>query len=333
MRKHFTFTPIVLLSTACAIRPYTPSLHAGSFAAEDVPAAVQTTLPAYSQVVSAWQLPPNNPWTPYCKLTLFTALEDTPQSALLPDVRELASVKAAGSAAAQLATIGIPDDAMWVVDLRGAASVAFGVYLSGLSQKPVSLVPTFNNWPAQNELIPAEETLSALVTMRPKTPDILQTSTRPVFLLDAWRLAFREEEPEDTVVDNRYALTVADLPAPEVLISQGVRRVIYVVEDRESTTHEEDDLNAVFLSYQQAGVTIDLVDLSSLFGISDAADLPVSLAQWIYLVSYRTTLIEDPAFYRRARGGFGGIYARPFRFGTNYSGGNHGGFHLGHGGG
>jgi hypothetical protein len=270
-------------------------------------------------------------------MTLFASLEDTPQNGLLPDVGEMASVKAAAAAAAQLAQTGIPDDAMWVVDLRGAASVAFGTYLSNLSQKPVSLVPTFNNWPAQNELVPAEETLSALVTMRPRLPDILQTSTRPVFLLDAWRLAFRDEQPGDTVVDNRYALTSADLPSPETLRAQGIRRVIYVVENRDTTSQEEDDLNEIFMAYQQAGIALDLVDLSSLFGFRDAGEggYAAWYNQWIFICVPRVTLMQDPNFFRRSHGGFGGVYARPsqFRFGTNYGSGSHGGISIGHGGG
>jgi hypothetical protein len=71
----------------------------------------------------------------------------------------------------------------------------------------VSLVTTFNNWPADNELVPAEETLAALVTMQPNLGADDEAGACPVFLLDAWRLAYRDDEINDEVTDNRYMLT------------------------------------------------------------------------------------------------------------------------------
>ena len=44
----------------------------------------------------------------------------------LPRVAELDVVIEAEQAARVVANVGLPEDTMWMVDLRGAASVAFG---------------------------------------------------------------------------------------------------------------------------------------------------------------------------------------------------------------
>jgi hypothetical protein len=191
----------------------------------------------------------------------------------------------------------------------------------------VALVPTFNNWPAENELIPAEETLSAMISMRPRMPAADITSTRPVFLLDSWRLAFRDEAPPDSVTDNRYILYPSDLPDPSLLARQNIRRVVYVVESADENETEEDDLHDIFTAYQDAGITVYLVDLDWLATQSCGPDFSVQVnaggfsnpyysALWhrALFVRPREVCVHDPAFYARARGGFGGIHGAPSPF-------------------
>ncbi len=181
---------------------------------------------------------------------------------------------------------------------------------------------TFNNWPSDNEVVPAEQTLAALVTMRPRPLAAGEIQAPPVFLLDAWRLAQRAGTPDPTVMDNRYVLLPSDFPDPATLRARGIRRVVYVVEDRGQTTTEEDDFNEVALSYRDAGISVLLVDLAQLASVQQveparwAAQWDGYYDDWTYTLQARSTIFDDPLFYGRARGGFGGVRAAPT--GRNY---------------
>jgi hypothetical protein len=241
-----------------------------------------------------------------------------PQHAQLPDLRSLHEVDWAAAAGRNVAVGGLPSGTLFVVDLRGAASVAFGTALSHSAHQPVSVVPTFNNWPGVDELVPAEETLAALAAMSPAPPDAAGGPTSPVVLLDAWRLAYRYEDPGDGTYDNRYILTSADLPDAEALLSRGIHRVVYVVEYLDETLYEEDDVHATFLAWQNAGIPIAMLDLERLARPLDPNRWDRLFTEYALLVQPRGTILDDPGFYVRARGGFGGIYAGPSPF---YSGG------------
>lgn len=333
MDRRFVLGTVAVYTTACATQlPHTAALNADFWLKERGPVRT-VALPSYDRTVAAWQLPPQNPWAPYIKFTLLTALsslKEQGEQVELPDVSKLITVNNAVAAAAQLATTGLPDETMWVVDLRGPAAVAFGSYLSLRTPTPISVVPTFNNWPAENELVPAEETLAALATMLPQPPPEAQVSV-PVFLLDAWRLAFRNEDIEEDVVDNRYYLNPADLPEAQRLRDQGLRRVIYVVEQRADVETEEDDLNSIFYAYQQAGISVHVVDLALLAGRSPEVPWATVLSQTELVIAPRETILHDTGFYLRARGGFGGLHARPHGPGHRY-GVHRSVFHFGHGG-
>lgn len=334
MDRRYVLGTVAAFTAACATQlPHTAALNADYWLKERGPVRPVSLL-SYDRTVAAWQLPPQNPWAPYAKFTLLTALtalKDSGEPVELPEVSKLITVNNAVAAAAQLASTGLPDDAMWVVDLRGPAAVAFGSYLSLHTPSPVSVVPTFNNWPADNELVPAEETLAALLTMPPQPPPQDARVSVPVFLLDAWRLAFRNEDIEEDVVDNRYYLNPADLPDAQRLREQGIRRIVYVVELRADVETEEDDLNSIFLAYQQAGITVHVVDLELLAGRSPEVPWATVLAQTELAVAPRPTLLYDTGFYLRARGGFGGLHARPHGLGHRY-GVHRSVFHFGHGG-
>jgi hypothetical protein len=329
--------PTVLLATGCAApadldRPPevpVPEDWPSALVAGD-PGVVTTSgvlAPTFREVSARWLLPATNPWSPYQKTTLLAALDEGEGTTNLPPIEQLAGVQDAREAANTVATVGLPPDAMWVVDLRGAASVAFGAVLSTGSREPVAPVLTFNNWPARREIVPAEETLAALVSLEPRRPRV---AGRPVFLLDAWRLAFRDDPPDDDRTDNRYMLTAADLPAADVLLSAGIRRVLYVVESSDATSREEDDLHGTFAAYRAAGISIDIVDLALLQGLDpDEPWEDLEGGDWSLSIDpNRATLVSDPTFYSRARGGFGGPHA--------IHGGGHGfgfGHSFGHGGG
>jgi hypothetical protein len=302
---------MTLVVAGCAEEPFTAS----DFVSRGPPTPQSTfmSLPGSEDVIAQWQLPSGDPWAPYEKFTLPTALDQARGVGELPDIMSLEDVRTGQCAAARAAEAGLPLGTMWVVDLRGAASVAFGSALSRRSARPVAVVPTFNNWPVQNGLVPAEETLAAMVSMPPRALAPGTQASVPVFLLDAWRLAYKEDTIEEPIVDNRYMLSAGDLPSAQVLHAQGIRHVIYVVEDGGAVATEEDDLNDLFASYQDIGIEIDLVDLAWLC----QAQLTGWPGGWLGPGAYplrvvpRSTVVHDRRFYARARGGFGGIHARP----------------------
>lgn len=328
--------PAAMLGTACALRPWTPSANV-AYVADEVPAARTMHVPQTAEVAAAWQLPPGDPWARYGKTTLLSALDAVGPEADLPDARSLDEVTEADAAAARIAQIGLPADTALVVDLRGAASVAFGARLTHAARTPVSPVLTFNNWPDVNGMVPAEETLAALVQIAPRraaspgpAPDAPNAAgghpgSTPVFLLDAWRLAYRADEPTEGVYDNRYVLMPGDLPSPEALHAQLVTRVLYVVSDLDETETEEDDLHPIFAAYQAAGISIHMVDLGWLRARPIEPRWTAELAGEALWVTPRRTILDDPVFFVRARGGFGGIHGRPGGLGWAFRPGGGGG--------
>ena len=290
-----------------------------------IPPRALVQAPARDDVVAHWQLPTGSPWLPYEKLTLPSVLADSPAPVSLPLVEDLDEVRLARAAAARVAAEGLPVDAAWFVDLSGAASVAFAHALSNLSRASISAIPTFNNWPAENELVPAEDTLTAMIRMPPRLPANDDVSARPMFLLDSWRLAYKDETIDEDVIDNRYILTAADFPTAEVLRAQGIAQIVYVVSSSD-VLYEEDDLHDLFTAYEEAGILIYIVDLDSLAGTTDGWDDPwyVQARSHCLVVHPRLTVVYDPRFYHRSRGGFGGAHLLP----------SSGGYvHFGHGGG
>jgi hypothetical protein len=308
MNRLIAIAPVALLTTACAVRTPATALDAPSAAS---PPTREMVLPDTTEAIAAWQLPPTSPWARYEKLTLLTYLDDEPVEATMPDVGGLEVVQRAHAAAERLAAVGLPPGTMWVVDLRGAASVAFGATLSRRAQAPVAPVMTFNNWPADAEVVPAEQTLAALVTMRPRPLAAGEVQATPVFLLDAWRLAFREVEPDPEAIDNRYVLLSSDFPDPATLRARGISRVVYVVEDEGRSGLEEDDFHDVALAYQNAGILLSLVGLDQLAALEApepeqwAEQWAERYADWSLTVRSRATVFDNPRFYQLARGGFG----------------------------
>jgi hypothetical protein len=285
-----------------------------------------------------WQLPSDNPWAAYSKMTLLAWLGTGDVDLTMPAVDRMPGAQLAECAASRLAQAGIPTDTAWIVDLRGAESVAFGAALSRWARQPVSLALTFNNWPDQNEVVPAEETLAALLASDPRLPEPGAPGI-PVFLLDSWRLAYASEAVSAEQHDNRYMLSTADLPDPGTLENRGIHHVVYVVEDLERVQVEEDDVHPVLLGYQSAGIDVSRVDLGSL-----CEPLPPIVASspggwwgpsgwesWRFRfrcrIRERSTQSSQQALLASSPGGFGGTHAAPLHLATGFSGhGFSGGF-------
>jgi hypothetical protein len=326
--------PIAVLTSACAAtEPWTPAVSVQGFA-EEPPLAPMTALPSTRSMLERWQLPATSPWAPYVKTTLLSAPSGGPAAAELPDFRTLEVVSRAEAAAQRLARVGVPRDVLFVVDLRGAASVAFAAALSKAAREPIAPIATFHNWPNDAGMIPAEETLAALVNLSPRAP-LPPGDAVPVMMLDSWRLSFRFDAPPDDTVDNRYALVGADFPDADALRKNGIARVIYLAESLDDVATEEDDVHDAALAWQRAGIPVSLVDLSWLEERAEPIG-SVDLDDTLLVVAPRAIVLRDPAFYARARGGFGGVYtgatAPHVRAGVSLGSGIGGGS-WGHGGG
>jgi hypothetical protein len=331
--RRIGIVPVALFGVGCsALRPWTPSVSV-AFWAEDVPEASEVSLPTSPELAARWQVAPESPWARYHKGTLISSVDPMAGHATLPDVRRLEVAAKADAAAAHVARAGLPSDTLWLLDLRGAASAAFVARLSRDAKEPIAPVVTFNNWPAADGIVPADETLAGLLAFPPRLPAPEELrNAHPVFLLDSWRLAYRFDDPGD-MFDNRYMLMPSDLPDAEALRAAGITRVVYVVEDLDDAEVEEDDLNASFRAWQAAGIGIHIVDLPFLETIAPPvngiwqADWATRLAPRGYWVRERYTLVDDPVFYTRARGGFGLAYGRPFIYPGYHTG--YGGWHGG----
>ncbi len=325
-----------LLAAGCGLRPWTPSVSV-AFWSEDVPVGTDVTLPSSSELARAWQLPSDVAWSKYSKGTLMSSVDPMGISATLPDVRSLEIVATAQEAASNVARGGMPSDTLWIVDLRGAASCAFGSRLSEQAREPVAPVITFNNWPAEDAVVPADETLAGMLAFPPKPLAPSTQRAAPVFLLDSWRLAYRFDKPADETYDNRYMLMAGDLPDVATLRAQGIKRVVYLVEDLDDAEVEEDDLHASFAAWQAGGLGIYMVDLAFLNDVPPPVngtwlvDWDARLGPESYRVRDRYTLVDDPVFYGRARAGFGFAYGRPSYSGHYRGGGGYGYGSGGHG--
>ena len=307
MRRLIPFAPMVILSGACAFHEPTTALYTGA----GEPDTHALPIPANRGAIEAWRLPDESPWSRYQKLTLLTYLETEPPLVPMYDVRGVDLVRRTSHVAAHLATVGLRPDTLWIVDLPGPAAVAFGAALSELSPIPIAPVITFNNWPAENEVVPAERTLSALVSMWPKPLDAKASGAVPVFLLDSSRLWERDLPPSEEAIDNRYALLPSDVPDAPTLQAMGITHVVYLVGDRTETPREEDDLHERALEYQNAGLGLSLVGLTDIERLGTAGNFTEIWARTPLIVLPRSTVLTDPAFYARARGGFGGVHAAP----------------------
>ena len=190
---------------------------------------------------------------------------------------------------------------MWVVDLRGAASVAFGATLSQRLARPVAPVMTFNNWPADCEVVPAEQTLAALVAMRPRRSRRARWRRRPS------SSSTPGASPSATRSRTSTRSTTATSSSPRT--SPTRPRSAPRASTRSSTSSriaigrgEEDDFHEVAQAYQAAGLGIALADFrGALRALPEPApDRPDEVwagcfDRWSFTVGARSTVFDDPA--------------------------------------
>lgn len=140
-----------------------------------------------------------------------------------------------------------------IVDIQGAASVAFGAALADAA----NIITTFDNRPHPIGIVPSHLTLSAMVyyagEIEEKKKNAKELKSN-VFILD--RNRFKEQINEDTEFDNRY---MAKLPSIDDLMKFGVTNIMYCTL---GATQESDDLNDDFVAYKKAEIDVKMVNLA-----------------------------------------------------------------------
>jgi hypothetical protein len=242
-------------------------------------------------------------WRPYFRATLMQALAQPELARHMTPVFTpgmWATYLRGRALAAQLKGQSPPTSVMMVADLPGPDSVALGAALAG----QLDLVVTFDNWPHPSGIVPAQQTLGALLYYARKVAEErrhLQTRlpAPPLFLLDRSRLANYEDAQER--FDNRY---LVDLPGPDELRARGVRTVVYIVPDRASLP-ELDDLNEVFVSYVENGIEVTALPLDDFFsGTADVVEDPCYYGGWPglgfgFFLNYPSLNPQEPWLRRR----------------------------------
>jgi hypothetical protein len=155
-----------------------------------------------------------------------------------------------GRALASLFETTPGDDVLLVIDLPGPDAVAFAAGLAQLAEP----VFTFDNWPHPLGVVPAHQTLSAVVYYRPLFEKASSGARKmTAFVLDRNRLLPYTDD--GAKFDNRY---VARLPAASALTSANTKHVLYV-SPAGSEVQERDDLNDDFVGYERAGIDVRVV--------------------------------------------------------------------------
>ena len=213
-----------------------------------------------------WELPTTNPWVRYFKFTLLSALDDRAER------RRAARRGAARARSHQARARGQPaSPTAGCLPTRCGSSICAAPRRwrsapRSRATRPagVALVPTFNNWPAENELIPAEETLAAMVD--DAAASARRRSERSTPGLPARRVAPRlpRRAPPTTTSTTATCSRRAICPTPRRCAGRHPPHHLRRRAASATATVEEDDLHETFLEYQRAGIAISMVDVSAL---------------------------------------------------------------------
>lgn len=162
------------------------------------------------------------------------------------------------------------DNLLLIVDMPGEESVAFAAAMSDCAD----LILTFDNIPHPLGVVPSHLTLGALVYYAGEVEEKRKNrvdNAVSLFVLD--RKRFVQTISEDTQFDNRY---LAKLPSIDDLKSSGVTNIMYLVNNEKQ---ELDDLNDDFVAFQNAGISINMVELDQ-FKAKESDSFAVSPMQY-----------------------------------------------------
>lgn len=208
-------------------------------------------------LISIYQPAPET-WRPYFVPTLLQSLG---QPSLNERIRlihnpEMASAYAQAGGLRELLA-QTPDAArtLLIADLPGPTAVAVGAAMADVA----TLVPVFDNWPHPLGVVPAHETLGAMIYYAHEVEEKrsrVAADAPALLLLDSRRLAPYADA--DNQFDNRW---MARVPPAAELRRRNVNQVIYLVRD-ESQSAELDDLNDEFVDWQKNGINVRMLRLT-----------------------------------------------------------------------
>jgi glutathionylspermidine synthase len=237
------------------------TLGTGQSTAMRIDPAVERLLEAYT---------PDERWLPFrMPLILYSAAEPSLVEPFLPSI-DLANAERLGASLSDIiasAPIAERTSLMMVCDLPGTLSVAAATGLSDAA----GIVLQMENTPHPNEQVPLRRTLFALMQHAEKIlaghrSGIPSDERPPLFVLAQERLTRRRESGMD--FNNRHW---SYLPSSASLNERGITTVLYLHDDE--LEYEQDDLNETFLHYQQNGIRICSLALSSL---QTSGDMPLN---------------------------------------------------------
>lgn len=209
------------------------------------------------RLISIYQ-PSSATWQPFFVPTLLQSLgQNTLRNQVQPfnsnDMRE--TYERAAGLKELISQASNNAQTLIISDLPGPSSIALGAALADTND----IIPTFDNWPHPLGVVPAHETLGAMLYYASEIEEQkkkLKADAPAVLLLDNRRLAaYRDEESQ---FDNRY---LAKIPPIDQLKQRGVENILYIVRD-EQQREELDDLNDEFVEFEKNNIGVRMLRLS-----------------------------------------------------------------------
>jgi hypothetical protein len=144
-----------------------------------------------------------------------------------------------------------------VVDLPGEEAVGVGLMLAARGLRPV---PLFNGTRGPNAVIDVLQITRALGDGAPILSQIsLAPDARPAFLLDSRRGELLGAEDPGRY-DNRWIVVPQDFPSAAFLANKGIREVVVI---QRQILKPAEDLSHVLLRWQNAGIRMKVIDLTT----------------------------------------------------------------------
>lgn len=191
-----------------------------------------------------------------------------------------------------------PSDTAIVVNQPGPASVATGLAMAHRGYRPV---PLFNACTGPSEIINMQQVIRALFEAARELADMnIPQHAPPAFLLDSERLQ-GGNAVQPGRFDNRWMVFPQDFPSANLLLSERIRRVLFV---HNGPATMPEDLAHVLLRWQQAGLEILSQDTQDT-GPSQPQPLQVKAPLRFKSLWYR--LLAMMGLRRNSAGGFGSV--------------------------
>jgi hypothetical protein len=190
----------------------------------------------------------------------------------------------------------------FLVDMPGERSVEIGMALARTGCRPVPLFNTDYNLFA---IVPVLPILRHLLDSAGELQGLaIPPDSPPAFLLDAKRLD-PTASPEPGKFDNRWAVFPQDFPSANFLLSNNIRRVVLLQEDRLQGVPRI-DLAHVLLRWQEGGVEIYVQDPDG-----NMSPRPIQVAKPSAFRSLFYRALTVAGLRRSSAGGFGSVIPVP----------------------